>query len=319
MSEVAALELEHVVRWFGAVEALADASIRVRPATVHALLGENGAGKTTLMRVAFGMIHPDAGAIRVAGKPVELRSPGDALHHGIGMVHQHFTSVPAMTVAENIALGEHGRYRAADARARVTELAKRVGLPIDPDARAGDLSVGAQQRLEILKALSRGARVLILDEPTAVLAPAEAADLLATLRRFADAGGSVVLITHKLPEALGIADDITVLRRGRTVLQGAAAELSEGALARAMLGGTEAVEVTRTPGRAGAPAIVAERLTLLDARGAVRVREATLVARGGEVLGIAGVEGAGQRELLRAMAGRLAPSAGTLSLPERIG
>lgn len=319
MTEPAALDLEHVARRFGAVQALADASLVVRPATVHALLGENGAGKTTLMRIAFGMIRPDAGTIRMAGNPVELRSPGEALRHGIGMVHQHFTFVPAMTVAENIALGEHGRYRAAAARARVADLARRVGLLIDPDARAGDLPVGAQQRLEILKALSRGARVLILDEPTAVLAPAEAADLLSTLRRFADAGGSVVLITHKLPEALGVADDITVLRRGRTVLRGAAADLPEPELARAMLGGAEAAGVVRAPGTPGPPAIVAEALRLTDARGVVRVRDATLVARGGEVLGIAGVEGAGQRELLRALAGRLTPRAGALRLPARIG
>ncbi|HEX6537211.1 MAG TPA: ABC transporter ATP-binding protein [Gemmatimonadaceae bacterium] len=319
MSTPASLELAHVRRRFGPVEALADASLTVRPATVHALLGENGAGKTTLMRIAFGMLRPDAGAVRIAGEPVGLHSPRAALEHGIGMVHQHFTAVPAMTVAENIALGGHGRLRASVARERVRELSERVGLPLDPDARAGDLPVGAQQRLEILKALSRGARVLILDEPTAVLAPAETADLLATLRRFADEGGSVVLITHKLPEALAVADDVTVLRRGRTVLTGAATELSEAALASAMLGGAPPTQGEPLPGTPGHPVITAMRLALVDDRGVPRVHDATLVARAGEVVGVAGVEGAGQRELLRALAGRLRPRAGTLHLPERIG
>lgn len=314
-----ALALDHIARRFGRTDALVDASLHVRPGSVHALLGENGAGKTTLMRIAFGMLRPDAGSLRIAGDAVTLRGPADALARGIGMVHQHFTSVPAMTVAENVALGAHGRYDAARAREVVRALGARTGLTLDPDARANDLPVGAQQRLEIVKALARGARVLILDEPTAVLAPPEAAELLATLRRFADAGGSVVLITHKLPEALAAADEITVLRDGRTVLHGRADALDEGALARAMLGGSEAAAPARDAGAPGEAVIAARDLRLRDDRGVVRVRDATVEARAGEVLGIAGVEGAGQHELLRAFAGRLAPDGGSLRLPERIG
>jgi ABC-type multidrug transport system ATPase subunit len=221
LTEPAALSLEHIAKRFGPVEALADASIAVRAGALHALLGENGAGKTTLMRVAFGLVHPDAGTVRVRGEPVSIPNPAAALARGIGMVHQHFTFVPAMTVAENVALAG-GEWRGT-ARERVRAIAEETGLVLDPAARAGELPVGAQQRLEIVKALARGARILILDEPTAVLAPAEVAALAAVLRRFAAAGGAVVVITHKLREALAFADDVTVLRRGRTVLTGAAA------------------------------------------------------------------------------------------------
>src|ERR1051326_5013590 len=192
------LRLESILKLFGSTRALDGASMLIRPNTVHALLGENGAGKTTLMRVTFGLLRPDAGRVLVDGRETDFRSPADAIRAGIGMVHQHFTNVPAMTVAENIALGGHGRYSRKEAVARVRDLTERTQLPLDPEALAGSLGVGAQQRLEILKALSRDSRILILDEPTAVLAPAEARDLLRWLRAFADDGGSVVLITHKL-------------------------------------------------------------------------------------------------------------------------
>ena len=188
MTEPAALSLEHIAKRFGPVEALADASIAVRAGALHALLGENGAGKTTLMRVAFGLVHPDAGTVRVRGEPVSIPNPAAALARGIGMVHQHFTFVPAMTVAENVALAGGG-WRGAP---RVREIAEATGLVLDPDARAGELPVGAQQRLEIVKALARGARILILDEPTAVLAPAEVTALAVVLRRFAAQGGAAV-------------------------------------------------------------------------------------------------------------------------------
>ncbi|HEX4936355.1 MAG TPA: ATP-binding cassette domain-containing protein, partial [Gemmatimonadaceae bacterium] len=190
-----ALEIDGLRKRFGAVEALAGATLRVREGTVHALLGENGAGKTTLMRAVYGMLRVDAGTLRIFGQEVRPRSSAEAIARGVGMVHQHFTLVPAMTVAENVALGMHGRYDAAQAAERVRTLGRRTGLALDPAARVADLPVGAQQRLEILKALARDARLLILDEPTAVLAPDEAEDLMRWIRRFRDEGHAVVLIT----------------------------------------------------------------------------------------------------------------------------
>jgi simple sugar transport system ATP-binding protein len=266
----------------------------------------------------------------VRGDAITLPSPAAALARGIGMVHQHFTFVPAMTVAENVALGGRGRYRVDEARERVREVARDTGLMLDPDARASELTVGAQQRLEIVKALARGARVLILDEPTAVLAPAEATELLATLRRFAERGGAVVIITHKLHEALSAADDVTVLRQGRTVLAERAGDMTAETLARAMLGGTAAVP--SVIGAASAPQrsrdasstereviLAARDVEVIDARGVPRVRRATVQVHAGEIVGLVGVEGAGQRELLRVLAGRLAPTQGVVQRPDRIG
>ncbi|MBA3891196.1 MAG: ATP-binding cassette domain-containing protein, partial [Gemmatimonadaceae bacterium] len=229
------LELRGVSHRFGATVALDDAALQVRPGTIHALLGENGAGKTTLMRIAFGLVGADAGTVLVSGTPVGIRSPSDAIGHGIGMVHQHFNLIPAMTVAENVALGGHGLLDLPRVRRELGELATASGLPLDPDALVDTLSVAQQQRLEIVKALSRAARVLILDEPTAVLAPAESDELLRWLRAYVSRGNAAVLITHKLREAIAAADDITVLRRGRVVLHAAAMPTAE-ALTAAMLG-----------------------------------------------------------------------------------
>jgi general nucleoside transport system ATP-binding protein len=329
----AALELSGIVKRFGAVTALDGASLRVRAGTLHALLGENGAGKTTLMRVAFGMIAPDAGELRVDGTPRRFTSPLDALRGGVGMVHQHFTTVPAMTVAENVALGGSGRYDRREAVARVRRVTEQTGLALDPDARAATLGVAAQQRLEIVKALTRDVRTLVLDEPTAVLTPAEARDLLAWLRRFVDAGHSAVLITHKLRDALAFADDVTVLRRGRTAGTLPASDATQPSLAELMLGEPPAPDeiesaggnvgggrVPRTAERAAAyaslpPVIRARAVAVADARGVTRVRDATFDVRAGEIVGIAAVEGSGQHELLRALAGRLPPTAGTLDIP----
>ncbi len=315
----AALALEHIARRFGHVRALDDASLVARDGTVHALLGENGAGKTTLMRIAFGLVRPDAGTIRVHGRPVTIASPAAAIALGIGMVHQHFSSIPALTVAENVALGGHGPYHVARVRARVREICDLIGFALEPDARAGDLSVGAQQRLEIVKALAHGARTLILDEPTAVLAPREANDLLAMLRRFVDTGGTVVLITHKLPEALAIADDVTVLRHGRSVLAEPVANVDSIALAKAMIGGAPPADVRHARTEPGPVVLLARGLTVRDARGVVRARDVDLDVRSGEVLGVAGVDGAGQHELLLCLAGRLPATAGRVEGPQTIG
>ena len=329
-SATALLSLEHITRRFGSLRALDDASLLVRRGTVHAVLGENGAGKTTLLRIAFGMLQPDAGAVRWRGEAITIPSPSAALRRGIGMVHQHFTLVPAMTVAENVALGGHGLFHPKTAANRVREVAARAGLVVDPDARAGSLSVGAQQRCEIVKALARDVDLLILDEPTAVLAPQEAAELLGWMRRYADAGHAVVLITHKLRDALSVADDVTVLHRGRTVLASAASAQTERTLATAMLGGdgtasalpAQQAEATHVPSmspRRDRIVLSARDVVARDARGVVRVRAASLDVRAGEIVGIAAVEGAGQYQLLRVLAGRVSAESGEVVLPESIG
>ncbi len=317
-----ALALTAVRRAFGRTLALDGATCHVRTGTVHALLGENGAGKSTLMRIAFGLLRPDAGEVRLDGARVELRTSHDAIARGLGMVHQHFMLVPAMTVAENVALGGRGLVDREALADRIREIGRSAGLVLAPDARVADLAVGAQQRLEIVKALAHGARTLILDEPTAVLAPSEAADLMRWLRRFADGGGTAVLITHKLPDAFAVADDITVLRRGRTMLAGTRASLSETEVIAALTGDAP-VAAPRIP-RVGAPADGAPVLAMLDvdysdARGVPRLRGISLEVRAGEVLGVLGVEGAGQRELLRLLAGRLEPTRGRVVRPERVG
>jgi ABC-type uncharacterized transport system ATPase subunit len=314
-----ALSLQSIVKRFGAVTALDGASLTVARGTVHALLGENGAGKTTLMRIAYGLDRPDAGVVRLGGEAVTLRAAGDAIERGIGMVQQHFSLVPAMTVAENVALGGRGRYHPRGVAEHVRALVRRTSLQIDPDARVSDLPVAAQQKLELLKIFSREARTLILDEPTAVLAPMEARDLMALLRRVADDGGAVVLVTHKLREALAVADEVTVLRRGRTVLTTPAETISEPELARAMFP-DEITPDARAPVGRERGNVIAElhEADLRDRQGVTRVRGATVALHAGEIVGIAGVEGSGHHELLLALAGRLEPVAGDVRLPSDI-
>ena len=320
-----ALALRGIDKRYGNVQALSAATLEVRPGTVHALLGENGAGKSTLMRIAYGLERADAGAQFVWNDRVRVTSAAVAIAHGIGMVHQHFTLVPTMTVAENIALGGHGRLDLAAVARRVDELSTSTGFALNPNARVETLSVGAQQRVEIAKALVQAARILILDEPTAVLAPAESAELLRWVRAYADAGNAAVLITHKLREALSVADDVTVLRRGRTVLAARRDDVTPDTLTSAMIGeelnGTRAKSsVGDSRPRAASEAVFrADRLTLSDADGIVRVRDATFEINAGEIVGIAAVEGSGQRELLRALAGRLAPASGVLAHPSAVG
>jgi general nucleoside transport system ATP-binding protein len=316
-----ALALEHVSKRFGSLQALDDATLTVRPGTVHALLGENGAGKTTLMRIAYGMESPERGSVRIQGRALRLRSPADAIGAGVGMVHQHFTLVPAMTVAENVALGGRGRFDPRRAAAHVRDLGQATGLSLEPDAYVRDLAVRGQQRVELLKVLSRDARVLIFDEPTAVLAPAEAEDLLRQLRRLADDGRAIILITHKLREALSVADDVTVLRRGRTTLAKPRADIDGDQLVQAMLGQRDAGTLTPESGRntAGATTVRARDVEIADAKGITRVRGATFAIQSGEIVGVAAVEGSGHRELLRAIAGRVSVAAGSLVLPRDIG
>jgi general nucleoside transport system ATP-binding protein len=310
------LALHGIQKRYGNVVALDDAFLEVMPGTVHALLGENGAGKTTLVRIAFGLTSPDAGALMIEGTSRVMRSSADAISAGIGMVHQHFSLVPAMTAAENVALGGKGRYDPDGAARLLDAVARASGLPMDARARVADLSVAGQQRLEILKALARGARLLLLDEPTAVLAPSEADELLQWLRAYASRGNAAILITHKLREALAVADEVTVLRNGRTVLRRSTREATVDELASAMVGGASGKEQTSAETReAGDTIAIAKELVLCDDAHRVTIRQASFALRSGEIVGIAAVEGAGQHELLLALAGRIPAHRGSLQLP----
>jgi ABC-type uncharacterized transport system ATPase subunit len=316
------LSLEGITKRFGATLAVDNASIHVRGGSLHALLGENGAGKTTLMRLAFGMTQPDAGAITLNGLPYRWRSSAEAIAAGIGMVHQHFLLVPAMTVAENVALGARGLFTGfspREATDRVHRIGTETGLVLNPEARAEDLPVSAQQRLEIVKALARNVQLLILDEPTAVLTPRESRELYMWLRGFVTRGGTVVLITHKVREALAIADDVTVLRRGRRVLSAAATTLDETAVVEAMLGCSIDPAPMPTKAIVGSIVLRITDVAVDDNQGVRRLREATLAIAAGAIVGVAGVEGAGQRELLRVLAGRIKPTDGQISIPDRVG
>lgn len=319
MSEAPALELRGIDKRFGATHALRGASVAVRRGTVHALLGENGAGKTTLMRIAFGAIAPDAGTLLRNGVEVRWRSSADAIASRIGMVHQHFMLVPAFTVTENAALGlPHYDRRAVVERIR--ELGASAGIVVDPDAVVRDLSVGVQQRAEIVRALVHDASLLILDEPTAVLSPSEGEELYRWIRAFVGRGGTVVLITHRLADALAVADEITVLRRGEAVLARARAAVSEDELVEAVVGAMEPQAAMPLAARSEGEIIFAlDRASVVDARGVVRLAPTTLEVRAGEVLGVIGVEGSGYRELLRLLAGRTSPNAGTVRRPARVG
>jgi simple sugar transport system ATP-binding protein len=274
---------------------------------VHCLLGENGAGKTTLMNVIFGLYQPDAGEIRLDGERVEFASSSDAIARGIGMVHQHFQLIPVFTVAENVVLGDElrrGPLLDLDAaRARIKELGDRYGLHVDPDARIEDLSVGQQQRVELLKALFREADILILDEPTAVLTPGEVDEFFGVVRSLVQQGKSIVFITHKLREVLAVADRITVLRQGRVVGSADPKVATQQSLASLMVGRDVIFEVEKGTAHPGAPLLEIRDLSVADDRGVETVSGLTMSVRAGEVFGVAGVEGNGQRELVEAIAG----------------
>ena len=294
--------------------------ITVEPGEVHALLGENGAGKSTLMNQLYGLLQPDEGTIVVDGQARTFRSPRDAIAAGIGMVHQHFMLVPVFTVAENIALGAEktrggvlGVLDRRRSRREVVEVSKRYGLPVDPDELVENLPVGVQQRVEIVKALTRDVDLLILDEPTAVLTPQETEDLLAVMRGLSDTGKSIVFITHKLKEVKAVADRITVIRRGRTVGT-ATPDTPEDELALLMVGREVSLEIEKTPAEPGRPVLKISGLIVDDDRGVRAVDGVDLVVRAGEVLGVAGVQGNGQTELVEAVMGLRAPQAGSITV-----
>ena len=285
---------------------------------VLCLLGENGAGKSTLMHTVFGLHQPDAGEILVRGEPVAFRSSADAIARGIGMVHQHFQLIPVFTVAENVVLGEEVRkgpfLDLATARARIRELAGRYGLDVDPDATLGDLSVGEQQRVELVKALFRDADILLLDEPTAVLTPGEVDHLFDVVRSLVAGGTSIVFITHKLREVLAIADRVVVLRGGRVVGEADPTQTTAQHLATLMVGRDVSFSIDKAPARPGPAVLRVEDLVVEDDRGATTVQGLDLEVRAGEIFGIAGVEGNGQRELVEALVGMRAKAGGRVEV-----
>jgi ABC-type uncharacterized transport system ATPase subunit len=316
------LELRGITKRFPGVLANDSIDFDLRRGEVHALLGENGAGKSTLMNVLYGLYHPDEGEIRVNGELVRMGSPQEAIARGIGMVHQHFMLIPVMTVAENIVLATEPRQAGIlldydQARKRVRELASSFGFAIDPDARVIDITVGQEQRVEILKALYRRADILILDEPTAVLTPQEARELFGILRSLQREGMSIIFITHKLNEVLDIADRITVLRRGKTVQTLPAKGATEEGLARLMVGREVLLRVEKGAAAAGESLLEVDGLRVRDDRGLEKVRGVSFQVRAGEIVGIAGVDGNGQTELIDALTGLRKPEAGNVLLSGR--
>jgi len=300
------LELRGITKRFGPLVANDDINLIVEPGQIHALLGENGAGKSTLMNVLFGLYQPDEGQILLDDVPQHFTGPGQAMSAGIGMVHQHFMLIPVFTVAENVMLGHEptkaGVIDLATARKTVREISDRFGFDIDPDAIVGDLPVGVQQRVEIVKALSREAKVLVLDEPTAVLTPQETDELMTTMRQLADHGTSIVFITHKLREVRAVADTITVIRLGRVVGE-ASPTSSVDELAALMVGRDVELTIRKAPPKLGEESFVVEGLSLFAPNGQILLDGVSFSVRQGEVLAIAGVQGNGQTELAEAIVG----------------
>ncbi|WP_029011222.1 ABC transporter ATP-binding protein [Azospirillum halopraeferens] len=313
-----ALEVVGIDKWFGANHANRGVSLRVERGTIHGIIGENGAGKSTIMNIVYGFLRPDAGEIRVGGRRVTITGPRDAMACGIGMVHQHFMLVDTFTVLENVLLGVEGGARLRPglerARADLLRLEREFGLEVEPDRPVGDLPVGARQRVEILKALHRGAELLILDEPTGVLTPQEADHLFRVLRALTAAGRTVILITHKLREIMELTDAVTVMRAGRVVARRATAATGREELAELMVGRKVPLRVDKRPAAPGPVVLAVEGLRVTDGAGVERVRGVDLTVRAGEIVGIAGVSGNGQSELLEALAGMRPAAAGTVRL-----
>ena len=311
------LELRGITKQFPGVLANDHVDLDLRRGEIHALLGENGAGKSTLMNILYGLYKADSGEVVLGGKTVSFSSAKDAIEAGIGMVHQHFMLIPVMTVAENVVLG-HEPVRGGvfldegAAEERVRDLSQRFGLAVNPDARVEEISVGQQQRVEILKALYRRADILILDEPTAVLTPQEASDLFKILRALAEEGISIIFISHKLNEVLEIADRITVLRRGRVIETLSSKGVTEEALARAMVGRDVLLTVEKPPSDPGEPLLAVEELHVSDDRDLEVVRGLSFEVRAGEIVGMAGIDGNGQTELVEAIVGLRRPTDGRI-------
>ena len=317
-----ALEMRGITKRYPGVVANDHIDLQVRPGEIHALLGENGAGKSTLMNILYGLTKPDEGEILLDGTPVEIAGPLDAISRGISMVHQHFMLVPVLSVAENILLGDETMANPIfmdrkEAHRQIVALGKRFGFEIDPEEKVGRLSVGWQQRVEILKALYREARILVLDEPTAVLTPQETKEIFEVLRRLRDEGHSVVFISHKLYEVVEIADRITVIRRGKVVGERMPSQTNEDDLAELMVGREVQLVVDRGESHPGDIMLSIKGLSVKNDRGREVVHGVDLDVRAGEILGIAGVAGNGQDELVEAITGLRRPSGGSINLTGR--
>ncbi|HEY8030139.1 MAG TPA: ABC transporter ATP-binding protein [Gaiellaceae bacterium] len=321
MADDVVLEMRGIRKVFPGIVANDDVSLDVRRGEVHALLGENGAGKSTLMNILYGLYRPDGGEILLHGKPSTFNSARDAIQAGVGMVHQHFMLIPVMTVAENIVLGAEPRdglfLDERGAERGVHELSEQFGLVVDPSALVSEITVGQEQRVEILKALYRGADILVLDEPTAVLTPQEAKELFAIIRSLQADGKSIIFITHKLNEVLEIADRITVLRRGKVIETVPREGATEATLARAMVGREVLLRVEKAPSQPGDVLLRVDDLHVTDERGIAKVRGVSFEVRAGEIVGIAGVDGNGQTELIEAITGLRKIDGGAVTVGER--
>jgi ABC-type uncharacterized transport system ATPase subunit len=317
-----AVEMHGITKAWPGVVANDHVDFSVRAGEIHALVGENGAGKSTLMNILYGLIHADSGEILINGAPARISGPRDAINRGIGMVHQHFMLIPVFTVGENVMLGREpvaagGFYDHAKAKKEIAELTRQYGLVLDPDARTGDLPVGLQQRAEIVKVLYRGANILILDEPTGVLTPQETKELFAVLRGLVKGGKTIIFISHKLREVLEISDRITVMRRGKVVGHLITKETSEQEIATHMVGREVLLRVDRKPAKAGPVTFKVENLTAASDRGVQALRGVSFELRQGEILGIAGVEGNGQSELVEVLAGTRPATGGRVLLGDQ--
>ncbi len=314
------LELRGITKRFGSLTANDGVDLVVESGQIHALLGENGAGKSTLMNVLYGLYQPDEGEILIDDKPVVFKGPGDAMVAGIGMVHQHFMLIPVFTVTENVMLGHErssfGVLSYRGARKEVAEISRRYGLHVPPDALVAHLPVGVQQRVEILKALSRNARMLVLDEPTAVLTPQETDELMTVMRSLRDAGTSIVFISHKLHEVREIADKITVIRRGK-VVGDAEPSASSAELASLMVGRPVQLVVDKEPAQPKDVVLDVKELRIVDEQGVVLVDNVSFSVRAGEIYAIAGVQGNGQTELTEALVGLSTPTSGSITIDGR--
>lgn len=316
-----AVDMRGISKAWPGVVANDSVNLQVRRGEIHALVGENGAGKSTLMNILYGLIRPDSGEILINGRPAHIGGPRDAIRLGIGMVHQHFMLIPPLTVAENIVLGREpggpaAAYNIREARAQINALSKKYGLPINPDTRIEKLSVGLQQRVEILKVLYREADILIMDEPTGVLTPQETFELFGVLRGLVDQGKTIIFITHKLREVLELSDNITVLRRGKNAGTLVTRETNQAEIARMMVGREVLLRVNKTPAHPGPVVLHVEQVSAQSNRGLEALHEVSFDVRAGEILGIAGVEGNGQSELVEVVTGMRKASGGKMTLTQ---
>ena len=317
-----AVEMRGITKQFPGVLANDQVDLAVHAGEIHALVGENGAGKSTLMNVLYGLVHADSGEILIDGKPAHIGGARDAITHGIGMVHQHFMLIPVFTVGENVMLGREpvtgpDFYDRAKARAEIAALARKYGLALDPDARMDDLPVGLQQRAEIMKVLYRGAKILVLDEPTGVLTPQESNELFAVLRDLVKTGKTIIFISHKLREVLEISDRITVMRRGKVVGHLVTKDTSEQEIATMMVGREVLLRVDKKTAQPGPVTFKVEDLTASSDRGVPALKGVSFELRQGEILGIAGVEGNGQSELVEVLAGTRRATGGRVLLADK--